>query len=168
MPDVRFPKDPPLNNEAGRSVEAGRYAPYFLSIINNRLSWGASQLYLSMFDIGLNEWRILSALRNEPGIQALRIGEMVAMNKSVVSRSSRKLEKDGYVYTRLVDSRRLLWLTQKGAELHDKIIKIAYQREAALLEGFSEAEKDVLFDFLKRMKDNLENVDRTDKAVAGN
>ena len=65
MPDVRFPKDPPLNNEAGRSVEAGRYAPYFLSIINNRLSWGASQLYLSMFDIGLNEWRILSALRNE-------------------------------------------------------------------------------------------------------
>lgn len=167
MPDVRFPKDPPLNNEAGRSVEASRYAPYFLSIINNRLSWGASQLYLSMFDIGLNEWRILSALRNEPGIQALRIGEMVAMNKSVVSRSSRKLEKDGYVYTRLVDSRRLLWLTQKGAELHDKIIKIAYKREAALLEGFSEAEKDVLFDFLKRMKDNLENVDRTDKAVAG-
>lgn len=167
MPDEYMPQVAPKCAEAGQSVEAERYAPYFLSIINNRLSWGASHLYLSLFNIGLNEWRILSALRNEPGIQAQRIGEMVAMNKSVVSRSSRKLEQDGFVFTRLVEGRRLLWVTEKGADIHDQIIKIAYQREAALLDGFSPSERDVLFDFLARMKDNLEKVDRTDREISG-
>lgn len=167
MPDPKIFVDPPVNTETGQSVEAERYAPYFLSIINNRLSWGASQLYLALFGIGLNEWRILSALRNEPGIQAQRIGEMVAMNKSVVSRSSRKLEQDGFVHARLVGGRRLLWVTERGAEIHDKIITIAYKREEALLDGFDAAERDILFSYLSRMKDNLEKVDRTDREISG-
>lgn len=159
--------DPDLITESGLSVQAGRYAPYYLSVLNNRLAWGASQLYLHLFDIGLNEWRILSALRNEPGIQALRVGEMVAMNKSVVSRSTRRLEDLGYVVARLDRARRLLWLTQAGAELHDKIIAIALQREAALLDGLDEAELDRLFALLERLRENLAKVDAVDRALMG-
>lgn len=157
--------DPELITDAGLSVQAPRYAPYFLSVINNRLSWGASQLYLQLFDIGLNEWRILSALRNEPGIQALRVGEMVAMNKSVVSRSTHRLEEMGHVVARLDRTRRLLWLTPSGAELHDKIIAIALKREAALLDGFNPAELDTLFAMLERMRANLSKVDAVDHAA---
>ncbi len=157
--------DTDLVQEAGKSVRAGRYAPYFLSIINNRLSWSASQLYLRLFDIGLNEWRILSALRNEPGIQALRVGEMVAMNKSLVSRSTKRLEELGLVVARLERSRRLLWLTKAGADLHDKIIAIALKREAALLDGFDEKDLDTLFDLLERMRQNLSKVDAVDRAL---
>ncbi|PTX03313.1 MarR family winged helix-turn-helix transcriptional regulator [Pararhodobacter aggregans] len=159
--------DPDLITESGLSVQAGRYAPYYLSVLNNRLAWGASQLYLHLFDIGLNEWRILSALRNEPGIQALRVGEMVAMNKSVVSRSTRRLEDLGYVVARLDRARRLLWLTQAGAELHDKIIAIALQREAALLDGLDEAELDRLFALMERLRENLAKVDAVDRALMG-
>ncbi|MBN8291176.1 winged helix-turn-helix transcriptional regulator [Rhodobacter sp. NTK016B] len=159
--------DTDLITEHGKSVQASRYAPYFLSLINNRLSWGASQVYLKVFDIGLNEWRILSALRNEPGIQALRVGEMVAMNKSVVSRSSRRLEDLGHVVSRLDRTRRLLWLTPSGAELHDKIIAIALRREAALLDGFSEDELNTLFAMLERMRGNLSKVDAVDHEVSG-
>ncbi|GAB1381443.1 MarR family winged helix-turn-helix transcriptional regulator [Pararhodobacter sp.] len=159
--------DPDLITESGLSVQAGRYAPYYLSVLNNRLAWGASQLYLHLFDIGLNEWRILSALRNEPGIQALRVGEMVAMNKSVVSRSTRRLEDLGYVVARLDRARRLLWLTQAGAELHDKIIAIALQREAALLDGLDAAELDRLFALLERLRENLAKVDAVDRALMG-
>lgn len=159
--------DPDLITESGLSVQAGRYAPYYLSVLNNRLAWGASQLYLHLFDIGLNEWRILSALRNEPGIQALRVGEMVAMNKSVVSRSTRRLEDLGYVVARLDRARRLLWLTQAGAELHDKIIAIALQREAALLDGLDKAELDRLFALLERLRENLAKVDAVDRALMG-
>jgi len=159
--------DPDLITESGLSVQAGRYAPYYLSVLNNRLAWGASQLYLHLFDIGLNEWRILSALRNEPGIQALRVGEMVAMNKSVVSRSTRRLEDLGYVVARLDRARRLLWLTQAGAELHDKIIASALQREAALLDGLDAAELDRLFALLERLRENLAKVDAVDRALMG-
>lgn len=151
--------------EGNRSVTAQTYAPYYLSQINNRLSWGASHLYLTLFGIGLNEWRILSALRNEPGIQAQRIGEMVFMNKSVVSRSSHKLAGLGFVITRLKAGRRLLWLTPKGAEMHDAMIEIALQRETTLLDGFSPQEIDTLFDYLRRMTGNLEKVDKLDRSL---
>jgi DNA-binding MarR family transcriptional regulator len=155
--------DREIITDAGMSVRAERYAPYYLSIINNRLSWGASQLYLKLFDLGLNEWRILSALRNEPGIQALRISEMVALNKSVVSRSTRRLEDLHLVQARLDRGRRLLWLTPRGAELHDKIIAIAYEREAALLDGLDAAERDTLFSLLERLRGNLSKVDAVDR-----
>jgi len=158
--------DPDVITEGGLSVHAPRYAPYFLSVINNSLSWGASQLYLRLFDIGLNEWRILSALRNEPGIQALRVGEMVAMNKSVVSRSTRRLEELGLAVARLDRSRRLLWLTPAGAEMHDKIIAIALEREAALLDGFDAGELDTLFSMLERMRQNLGKVESVDRALS--
>ncbi|MCA2011581.1 MarR family winged helix-turn-helix transcriptional regulator [Pararhodobacter sp. CCB-MM2] len=159
--------EPELITEGNLSVQAARYAPYFLSVINNRLSWGASQVYLQLFDIGLNEWRILSALRNEPGIQALRVGEMVAMNKSVVSRSTRRLEEMGHVVAKLDRTKRLLWLSRSGAELHDKIFSIALQRETALLDGFDAAELDTLFAMLERMRANLAKVDAVDRGMTG-
>lgn len=159
--------EPELITEGDLSVYAPRYAPYYLSLINNRLSWGASQVYLQLFGIGLNEWRILSALRNEPGIQALRVTEMVLMNKSVVSRSTRRLEDLGHVVAKLDRTRRLLWLTPSGAALHDTIIKIALKREAALLDGFSEAELDALFATLERLRANLAKVDALDRLLTG-
>src|SRR5690554_5859424 len=75
----------------GLTIDAANYIPYHLSVVNNGLSWGASRLYLKMFGVGINEWRVLSALTNEPGIMASRIVEMVALNKSVISRSARAL-----------------------------------------------------------------------------
>ncbi len=151
--------------EVGKSVTAESYAPYYLSILNNRLSWGASQLYLKLFDLGLNEWRILSALRNEPGIQALRISEMIALNKSVVSRSTRRLEDMKLVQARLEQGKRLLWLLPRGAELHDEIIAIAYRRQEALLDGLDREEQATLYALLERMRLNLTKVDEVDRAL---
>ncbi|WP_158585609.1 MarR family winged helix-turn-helix transcriptional regulator [Pseudooceanicola sediminis] len=159
--------DKTIVRDRDQSVSADRYAPYFLSLINNRLSWGASQLYLSLFDLGLNEWRILSALRNEPGIQALRVSEMVAMNKSVVSRSTRRLEEMGLATAQLEAGKRLVWLTPKGAEMHDRIIQIALRREAALLDGIEGEDLDMLFSLLRRLTDNLAKVEAVDRELAG-
>lgn len=157
--------DDQIVTDGDLSVRADSYAPYFLSLINNRLSWGASQLYLTLFDLGLNEWRILSALRNEPGVQALRVSEMVAMNKSVVSRSTRRLEELGLAVARLELGKRRLFLTQKGAEMHDRIIEIALRREAALLDGIEGEEREVLFGLLRRMTENLSKVEAVDREL---
>ncbi|PJE32925.1 MarR family protein [Pseudooceanicola marinus] len=159
--------DDQIVTDGDLSVRADSYAPYFLSLINNRLSWGASQLYLTLFDLGLNEWRILSALRNEPGVQALRVSEMVAMNKSVVSRSTRRLEELGLAVARLELGKRRLFLTQKGAEMHDRIIEIALRREAALLDGIEGEEREVLFGLLRRMTENLSKVEAVDRELTG-
>ncbi|MGY3670981.1 MarR family winged helix-turn-helix transcriptional regulator (plasmid) [Marinovum sp. KMM 9989] len=160
--------EPEIVTERNRSIQAESYAPYYLSIINSSLAWGASRLYLHLFDVGLNEWRIMSALRNEPGIRAQRIGEIVAMNKSVVSRSTRRIEQDGFGVERLVEGRRLWWLTPNGAEMHDRIIKLALAREEALLHGFNDFERAQLYGFLDRMKGNLKRVDTFDRGWMGN
>jgi DNA-binding MarR family transcriptional regulator len=157
--------DQDVITETGKSVQAERYVPYYLSLLNNRLSWGGSQLYLKLFDLGLNEWRILSALRNEPGIQALRICEMITLNKSVVSRSTKRLEEMKLVEARLVEGKRLLWLLPRGAQLHDEIIAIAYRRQSALLDGFGEQDLETLFGLLERMRENLGKVDHVDKEL---
>lgn len=151
--------------DGGLTIDAANYVPHHLSIVNNGLSWGASRIYLRMFGVGINEWRVLSALTNEPGITASRIVEMVALNKSVVSRSARALEQTGHVRSDAGDGRRLLYLTPLGVELHDRIIAVAIQREQALLAGFSDADKDALCDLLQRMRANLRRVDEADRRM---
>ncbi len=145
------------------TIVAESYVPYFLSKLNNSLSWGASRLYREIFGVGLNEWRVLSSLNNEPGIRANRICEMVALNKSVVSRSARALEESGHICNVLEDGRRVLYLTPLGEALHDEIIEVALMRESSLLEGINAEEKAVLCGLLQRMQDNLANVDAQDK-----
>jgi len=151
--------------DGGLTIDAANYVPHHLSIVNNGLSWGASRIYLKMFGVGINEWRVLSALTNEPGITASRIVEMVALNKSVVSRSARALEETGHVRSDASDGRRLLYLTPSGVALHDRIIAVAIQREQALLAGFSDADKDALCDLLQRMRTNLRRVDEADRRM---
>lgn len=149
--------------EAGKSVDAARYLPYYLTTLSSAFSWGASKVFRAEFGIGLNEWRMLSSLRNEPGIRAQRVCEMVSMNKSLVSRSARSLEERGMLTERLSQGQRLMWLTPAGADMHDRIIKIALEREAAMLEGFSATEQDQLFAFMARLHDNLAKVDTVDE-----
>lgn len=154
--------DPVRTLKPGLSVVAERYVPYHLATISNRFSWGASSVFLQLFDVGLNEWRVLSALRNEPGITGSRIAEMIAVNKSVASRSQRSLRDKGLAAETLEDGQRLWWLTERGVEMHDRIFDIALRREAALLGGLSEAQKSQLFDLMELLLDNLKSVERLD------
>ncbi len=152
-------------SEVRQDAQPPRHATTFLSVLNNRLSWGASQLFLGLFGIGLNEWRILTALRAEPDIQALRVAALVGMNKSIVSRSARRLEQLDHLKTRVQKSRRLLSLTSAGEDLHDRIIVVALQREGALLEGFAPDECETLFTLLARMRENLTRVEALDRSL---
>ncbi len=105
---------------------------------------------------------MLSALVNEPGAMANRLGELIVCNKSQVSRSLRVLEDKGLAQTRISEGNRLLYLTDAGEALHDKVIKIALAREAALMEGFSDAERTGLFALMERLRGNLDRVDAFD------
>lgn len=147
----------------GRSIEDARFAPYFLTVISNKYFGGVSRALRAKFSVGLNEWRLLSALRNRPGDMAQRISEALGMSKSIISRSSRKLINDGYAVEKLVTGERRLWLTKRGVVLHDQIIKYAVAREAKLLDGLSGSELDVLFQCFSRMVSNLEKLEELDR-----
>jgi DNA-binding MarR family transcriptional regulator len=137
-----------------------------MSIVANALSWGGSRVYLREFGVGTNEWRVLSALVNWPGGTASHIGQVLGLNKSVVSRSLRSLEELGMVTIEQGPGRRqLLHLTPTGQALHDRIIVVALKREQILLEGFAPAEVEQLLDFLRRMHANVPDMNAYDPSA---
>ena len=165
---------------AGRPrIDGDRYVPALLSVLNNRLSSGASQLYLRHFGVGINEWRILSVLSNTPGSNTVHICETVSMHKTVASRSLREMEAKGLLRIERHGGQRLMALTRDGQALHDRIALIALGREALLVGGFSASEREkllvrdfsaaeraTLLGFFRRMRANVPAVDAWDPIEA--
>ena len=154
--------DKPVARKARRYIFGANYVPSYLSHLNNRLSSGASQLYLKHFGVGINEWRILSVLSNWPRSSAGTIGETVGMHKTVVSRSLREMEEKGLVLINTRDGQRLIALTAAGQRLHDQIVVVALERERLLTQDFSEDERQTLIRLLGRMLANVEAVNAWD------
>lgn len=140
-------------------IDITRYVPSLLSVLNNRLSSSASDLYLQNFDVGINEWCFMVVLARQPGISAKSISELAAIHQTVISRSLREMEKKGFIAFDKGRWERLIELTPLGASTYEKVLQIALQREQLLLDGFSESEREHLIDFLRRMNANVALVD---------
>jgi len=119
---------------------------------------GASRRYRRTLDIGVMEWRVLALLAVEAQASPARIGEVAGVDKSVVSRAVTALERKRLVSVtagRAGGRQTQLALTPAGQALHDRGIVGALAGEARMLEGFSDAERDQLVDFLKRLTANV-------------
>lgn len=135
------------------------YVPALLSTLNNRLSSGASDLYLRRFGVGINAWRILTVLKQTPGCTAAFIAERAAIHLTVISRSLGEMQLLGLVEIDGRQRQRLIELTPQGRQLHDRIAAVALQREARLLAGLSGHEVVLLRGLLERLTANLAEVD---------
>jgi DNA-binding MarR family transcriptional regulator len=144
-------------------VDLERYVPAYLTWIANKLSRGASQHYLSVFDVGIETWRCLVLLAIEESISAQQVSKVIGMDKASVSRCFKSMQTQGLIALELdsEDGRlRLAKLTKKGRELHDKILGVALERERAFLSVLTAAEQETLIGLLKRLHENLPEVDK--------
>lgn len=143
-------------------VDLERYVPAFLTWIANKLSRGASQHYLSTFDVGIETWRCLVLLAIEGRISAQKTSKIIGMDKASVSRTFKSMQSRGLITFSLDDADgrlRLATLTPKGRQLHDQIIGIALERERAFLSVLSDTERETLISLLKRLHENLPAVE---------
>lgn len=142
-----------------------RYVPALLTFLANKLATGASLTYRKHFGIGVVEWRLLSMLAVEDGITANRICQVIGLDKSAVSRSLQLLEQSAFV-TSQVDSsdarRYTVSLTAEGRALHDRVLKVALERERRLLGDLSAEEVDTLVHLLGRLQKNIPEVNDYD------
>ncbi|HVL09247.1 MAG TPA: MarR family winged helix-turn-helix transcriptional regulator [Burkholderiaceae bacterium] len=148
--------------EAPANVDLERYVPAYLSWISNKLSRGASQHYLSEFNIGIEVWRCLVLLAVESEVSAQQVSRVIGMDKAAVSRCFKSMNDQGYITFGLdaMDGRvRLARLTPKGRTLHDDVLQVALARERAFLSVLSDAEVNTLIELLKRLHENLPQVD---------
>lgn len=146
-------------------LNLARYVPALLTFLANKLATGASQCYRKHFGIGVVEWRMLSMLAVESDITANRICQAIGLDKSAVSRSLQTLEAAGQVRSQVdpKDARRYtVSLTASGKDLHDRVLKVALERERRLLSGLSAAEVDTLVELLGRLHTQVSHVNDYD------
>ncbi|WP_439520631.1 MarR family winged helix-turn-helix transcriptional regulator [Hydrogenophaga sp.] len=150
----------------GRKVlNLSGYVTFYFTVLANKLSSGASRLYLKRYDIGIIEWRVMAMLAVEPRISPARICQIIGLDKGAVSREMRKLEAKGYLTVEEDPEstrRRTLELTPLGYQIHDEIIRTALERERRLLRGLSTEEVDTLLNLLVRTTANIPFVNEYD------
>jgi len=168
MPTPRSSRPPLQKSE--HVVDLERYVPAFLTWIANKLSRGASQHYLNVFEVGIETWRCLVLLAIEGRISAHKASKVIGMDKASISRTFKSMQSRGLITFSLDDEDgrlRLANLTKKGRELHDQIIGVALERERVFLSVLSPAERETLIGLLKRLHENLPAVEQaTERYVA--
>lgn len=148
--------------DAPSVVDLERYVPAYLTWIANKLSRGASQHYLDIFDVGIETWRCLVLLAIEGSISAQQISKIMGMDKGSVSRCLKGMQERNLIRTELDqgDGRlRIAVLTPQGRVLHDQIMGMALERERAFLSVLDAKEVDVLIGLLQRLHENLPAVE---------
>jgi DNA-binding MarR family transcriptional regulator len=149
-----------------RTAAGWTSTPYYLVTIGNAISWGSAREYLSRFGIGVNEWRLMAHVANEPGCTSTEVSQFLRVDKAIVSRSLKSLVEKGLIGAVDDEGRRRLYLTEQGVAHHDLILPIALRREEILLEGLDQHERAVLIDLLRRMHANLAAMNEYDHVAA--
>jgi DNA-binding MarR family transcriptional regulator len=152
------PRQPTLHPH----LDLERYVPAFFTWIANKLSRGASQHYLRSFGVGIETWRCLVLLAIEPTISAFKVCRIIGMDKASVSRCFAGMEAQGLIRVAPdpADGRaRVATLTDKGRDLHDRIMGVALERERAFLAVLSDEEREALIRLLRRLHENLPAVE---------
>ncbi|HET7836912.1 MAG TPA: MarR family transcriptional regulator, partial [Variovorax sp.] len=109
--------DTPDMGAGGEVVDLERYVPAFLTWIANKLSRGASQHYLRVFDVGIETWRCMVLLATKGSISAQQVSRVIGMDKSSVSRCFKSMQERELITLELdaKDGRlRMATLTPKG------------------------------------------------------
>ncbi|MTH79613.1 MarR family winged helix-turn-helix transcriptional regulator [Paracoccus aestuariivivens] len=140
-------------------LDIDHYAPFLLNAVSNAWLRLTSARYRDEFGLGIVEWRVLSMLNIEPGISANRICDVVRLDKSAVSKSLSILDDSGYLRfeSNPTDPRkRRWWLSERGLETHERILGIALDYEAKLVDEVPAQDLDT---FLRVMRQMLHNLD---------
>jgi DNA-binding MarR family transcriptional regulator len=136
-------------------VHRDRFVPYLLGRISRGIASAASILYRKRLGVGINDSRIVIVLARRPRITAKDLSEDTSLNKSVISRSLSTLRAKGIVRIEEREGRREVELTPSGRGLHDRISKVALEREDLMLQGFSAKEREILIGYLHRLMKNV-------------
>lgn len=161
QPATRAPEDSLAETDAAFALE--HFLPYRLSVLTNTMSRAFARRYGERFGLSIPEWRVMAVLGRFAPLSANAVAERTAMDKVRVSRAVARLMKTGLV-DRATDSddrrRSALKLSRAGKRVHDGIIPMARQIEAALLARLSPAERATLDQLVSKLMDRATALDR--------
>jgi DNA-binding MarR family transcriptional regulator len=155
-------KPPAAAAEPKARLALERMLPYRIRLLSKRIGLDAMRLYSSRFKLSIPEWQILAVLGEAQPMSASRIAQMTPMDRPQVSRTVRRMIARGLLVMTgdRVDGRRsLIWMTQAGADVHDKIVPLALLREARLLDALTAEERKTLDEIIEKLNDRIVQLD---------
>ena len=151
-------------------IDLERYVPAYFSWIANKLTRGSSQHYLNLFGVGAEVWRCMVLMAIHGTVSAQQVSQIIGMDKASVSRCFKQMSQKKLIGLELEpkDGRiRLARLTVHGRHVHDQILGIALARENELLAVLSASEQETLIHLLKRLHENLPQVELATQMYIG-
>ncbi|PPA69743.1 MarR family winged helix-turn-helix transcriptional regulator [Jeotgalibacillus proteolyticus] len=109
------------------------------------------------FGLGRGQVKFLMALFEQNDQTQEQIATVLKMDKTTTARAVRKLEDEGYVTRRPHPTDRrsqIVSLTEKAFEMEPLIRSILEEWTTALTKDFTEEEKELALNLLRRMADN--------------
>lgn len=124
-----------LGSEGG-NLSVSDFISVKVTALSTLLHRRLTKLYLADHDIGLSEWRMLTLLVDRTPISAVDVNSHSGMDKAQISRALELLSQKKMV-ERVRDPsdgrRQVLFLTKRGRQIFDKIMRDAQKRQAALI-----------------------------------
>lgn len=132
---------PIIKDRLNDTIERGSFLPSLFVAIANTFMYSGSNLYYRRYGIRVNDWRILNAIADEPGLTASYASDVLRLDKAVVSRCVKVLVERKLLVASPVKGARRLYLTEAGATVHQQIAPLSRQREQVLTHGLSDEER---------------------------
>ncbi len=142
-------------------LQLGKFLPYRLSVLSNRISQDIAESYREQFDLSQREWRIMATLGEQPGLAARDVVNFTAMDKVAVSRAVNTMIENKLVERRFADDdkrRSQLTLSPKGQRIYNEIVPLALSYEKAILDKLNKDEVNTLNSLIKKLMDIQEHV----------
>jgi len=118
---------------------------------------------LQQYDLTLSQGSVLHQLWNKNGLTQKEIQENLGMRGPSVSGLVDILLKKGLILRRQDDEDarfKRLYLTEEGCKLEDLSIAVIKELEGTISKGFSEDEKVILICWLKKLYNNLYDMEK--------
>jgi len=152
-------KDKNIKNNIDLDLEVA--LPFLLARAGMKMGLSFTR-EIKPYDLTLIEWRVCAALHHEPKQRLADVAYHTSSDPSTLSRTVDGLIKRGFVVRERSneDARALeLSLTPEGRVMAERIIPLAQIYEKVALAGFTSEEADLLKSMLKKIYDNMSNLD---------
>ncbi|AKK73516.1 MarR family winged helix-turn-helix transcriptional regulator [Chryseobacterium gallinarum] len=123
-------------------------------------NYAQRQLKANGFTITIDQWLIIKAILENPGITQNEIGDLVFKDNASVTRIIDIMVKSEYIIRHVhpEDRRKTnLKVTESGKEIIEKVQNIVEKNRKTALEGISKKELEVMYSALLKISENCLN-----------
>ncbi len=138
---------------------------YQVTIVANLMAFGSRVQNVERFGVNFREWRLLSAIGRMGPQTARQIVDIIHQDKATISRAVKDLS-DRELIVKLPNKKHkrspLIWFSEKGKALYDKILPVATSQAEDLTQVLTRDEKRQLCELLDKLKDHIEEIEEID------